>query len=188
MSMDALKRDLEEFVDSLAMEGDRSAVVLGAERINLALEMLLIAYLKPSDKDDDNLFGREKPLEGFNSRINLAHRLGLLDDEFRNALRAIMRLRNKFAHATKLETLKTQEHASRVESLGELLGASKGRWSGTALYLQCVLALLLKLELLRHFLKRPQTNQCATLNDIRTMFGEIANPSIKPFTPSSDKP
>jgi hypothetical protein len=163
--------DLLQFLVSLATEGERSAVVLGAERINVALEALLKRFLIPPTNKNDGLFSSEGALATFSRKTEMAHRLGLIDSRFKRALGLVRRLRNDFAHAIKVEKLDSEPHASRLAELSTLVGEGNQHHFTTFLpffevaqthgehgrkYLSCVMILLLKLELVRHHLKPPE--------------------------------
>lgn len=164
----ASQPELLLFLLSLGMEGERSAVVLGAERINVALEALLKKFLRPSPNEKDTLFTSDGPLGTFSRKIEMAYRLGLTDVRFKQSLGIIRRLRNDFAHAVKVESLSEQKHADKVQALAKLLGKEneavlKGFYlafekSGeqAQIYLGCVMLLLVKLELVRHHLEPPK--------------------------------
>src|SRR5262245_14774922 len=92
-------RENAEFLIGIATAGERSAVVLGATKLDAALEELLIASLFPAAGGQDPLFEQERPLSSFGARILLSRRLGLIDDEFEAALHAIRKTRNDFAHS-----------------------------------------------------------------------------------------
>ena len=171
-----IQPDLLEFLFALGMEGERSAVVLGAERINVALETLLKKFLRPSPNTNDTLFASDGALATFSRKIEVAYRLGLIDPRFKQALNSIRKLRNDFAHATKVERLQEQSHADRVKALWTLVEKSnESKLEGFVLafqesgeqaaqYLSCVMLLLLKLELVRHHLERPYILLPAKLN------------------------
>ncbi len=98
----------------------------------------------------------------------MAYRLGLIDIRFKQALDLIRKLRNDFAHATKVETLGEQKHADKVKALFKMVAkANQNQLAGFQLafqeareqsrdYLSCVMLLLLKLELVRHHAERPK--------------------------------
>ncbi|SRR5258708_4772522 len=162
--------DLLQFLVALGSEGERSAVVLGAERINVGLEELLKAFLRPSATKQDGLFSSEGALATFSRKTEIAYRIGLIDLQFKQALDFVRKLRNDFAHATRVESLEAQRHADRVRELRKLIagdrqnsleglelafvrGAGVGKL--TSAYLGCVMLLLVKLELTRHHLEKP---------------------------------
>jgi hypothetical protein len=116
-TIDELGTTITNFMVDLALEGDRSAVVLGAARLDLALENLLSKVLMPSSDKVDNLFGSDRPLRSFSAKIALASRLGLIDNDFNHALQMVRKLRNDFAHSPVKENLSKPEHKSRVNEL-----------------------------------------------------------------------
>ena len=89
--------ELLEFFVTLGMEGERSSVVLGAERINVALEALIKSSLQPSLNKTDALFTSDGALASFSRKIEMAYRLGLIDLPFKQALDLVRKLRNDFA-------------------------------------------------------------------------------------------
>lgn len=192
--LDAIRREFEKqnaeskklvyaellpFLVSLGSEGERSAVVLGAERISVAVEALLKAFLLPSPNKTDSLFSSDGALATFSRKTEIAYRLGLVDSNFKQALDLVRKLRNDFAHATKVESLEEQTHADKVKALlrlvstgnqesleGLKLAFRKGAGAGeqACAYLACVMLLLLKLEMVRHHLRRPEILLPAMLN------------------------
>ena len=93
---DAMLPFLKEFEG----ESDRASIVLGAARLDLALEGLLRrALLPPASGSDDSLLDVERPLGTFSARIEACYRLGLIDRPFRDALDLVRRMRNDCAQA-----------------------------------------------------------------------------------------
>lgn len=63
------------------------------------LKTLLETYLVPITGTKDNLIGElYAPISTFNSRIDLAYRIGLITARFSRDLHLIRRIRNDFAH------------------------------------------------------------------------------------------
>jgi hypothetical protein len=60
--------ELMPFLVAMGSEGERSAVVLGAERINVAVEALLKTFLLPSQNRTDNLFSTDGALATFREK------------------------------------------------------------------------------------------------------------------------
>jgi len=96
-------------------ERGRGAVLVGAARVDAALEVLLKASLAPPS-GNETLFPTDRPLGSFGARIALAQRLGLIDHQVERALHALRRVRNAFAHATTVASL---GEASYQQSLGD---------------------------------------------------------------------
>lgn len=112
--------ELDAFIGLLASEGERSLVIGGAARIDVAVERLLKAVMSRAPRGkDDNLFHPDRPLGTFSAKINLAYRLGLLDDNIEHALQMVRKIRNDFAHATHDIRLLQPSHPDRVREIVE---------------------------------------------------------------------
>lgn len=159
--------EIGDFLYELSKEGERSAVVLGAERLHVALESLLRHFLLPSPNTEDKLFASESAALGtFSRKIEICYRLGLIDLHFKQALDLIRKLRNDFAHAVKVESLQDNQHTARVQALTQLMAkGNKSQLSKlhipfnkskkqTRNYLSCVMLLLVKLEITKLY-RRP---------------------------------
>jgi hypothetical protein len=96
-------------------ERGRGAVLVGAARVDAALEVLLKASLAPPS-GSETLFPTDRPLGSFGARIALAQRLGLIDHQVERALHTLRRVRNAFAHSTTVASL---GEASYQQPLGD---------------------------------------------------------------------
>jgi hypothetical protein len=114
---DKFSSDTTKFLLSLAKESERSAVVLGVARLDNSLEKLLKSYMHYCIGENDNLFDSDKPLSFFSSKIALAYRLGLIDGDFEHALQMARRIRNEFAHAIEVSSLKDSPNRERLYEL-----------------------------------------------------------------------
>ena len=101
----------------LAEESDRSAVILGAARLDLALERLLKQVMYHHPGGSDNLFDPDRPLGSFSAKIALSYRLGLIDRDIEYLLQMARRLRNAFAHSADKAYLADSPHKDRVREL-----------------------------------------------------------------------
>ena len=99
----------------LINEGERGGVLLGAARIDFALEKLLKSIMSPHPDGNDNLFQPDRPLGSFSSKISLAFRLSLIDKSIEHALQMIRKVRNDFAHSFEDESLSHQSHRNRLQ-------------------------------------------------------------------------
>jgi len=107
---------LGAFFGHLLMQGDRAAVVLGAARLDVALEAALRSLMSNHPNGQDNLFDPDRPLGTLSAKIALAHRLGVIDQDVEHALQIIRRIRNDFAHSIEDESLSVQRHRDRLRS------------------------------------------------------------------------
>jgi hypothetical protein len=95
-------------------ERGRGVVLVGAARLDLALEHLLKAVMGPVLNQEDRLFTPERSLGSFAAKISLAARLGLVDPSVEKALHAIRAVRNDFAHSAGDPSLNEQRHQKRL--------------------------------------------------------------------------
>jgi len=98
----------------MLQERGRGAVLVGAARVDAALERLLQAVLLPSPGPVDALFQADRPLGSFGARISLAHRLGLIDTPVERALHTLRRVRNTFAHSSDSASLRDPAYGGRL--------------------------------------------------------------------------
>jgi hypothetical protein len=85
-------------------ERGRGLVLVGAARLDLALEHLLKAVMAPSAEPDDKLFTPDRSLGSYGAKISLAARLD-----------AIRSVRNDFAHSAGDPTLTEPRHQKRLQ-------------------------------------------------------------------------
>lgn len=115
-----LKRQYEdfcEFVNEFKEESDRAAVVLGASKLDQMLGLVLERFLLPCPNMTDQLFANNGPLGTFSAKIDVCHRLGLIDSEFCKAIHLVRRIRNSFAHEVYGASLNNGSHKDRIKSL-----------------------------------------------------------------------
>ncbi|MCK4326502.1 hypothetical protein KAW55_07095 [bacterium] len=90
---------------------DRSAaILLGAELDNLLLKILKKHFIpkKRTTTNDIDLFAPSGPLGGFAARIEIAFRIGLINEIVFHDLHLLRRIRNRFAHGTHGITFNSQ--------------------------------------------------------------------------------
>jgi DNA-binding MltR family transcriptional regulator len=117
----AVGESVPRFVASLVVEGsERSAVIVGAAQLDDSLERLLLKVLKPQSDKNDRLFGVNGPLRDTYPKINLAYRLGIIDDDVEQALQLVRKIRNDFAHSLESASLSDSPHGDRLNELVNL--------------------------------------------------------------------
>jgi len=115
LSLDDLASDAARTIAlQMLQERGRGAVLVGAARVDAALERLLQAVLLPAPGSTDPLFQPDRPLGSFGARITLAARIGLIEPPVEQALQTLRRVRNGFAHSTTTATLTDPSHADRL--------------------------------------------------------------------------
>ncbi len=111
------RRFHNEFVKEFKDESDRAAVILGASKIDQMLYMILEKYLVPCSVSKDELFDNNGPLGTFSSKINMCHRLAIIDDGFCRSIHMVRKIRNTFAHEVYGASLNSGSHKDRIKSL-----------------------------------------------------------------------
>ena len=96
-------------------ERGRGLVLVGAARLDLALEHLRKAVMAPSADPDDKLFTPDRCLGSYGAQISLAARLGLIEAPIEQALHAIRSVRNDFAHSAGEPSLAEPRHQKRLQ-------------------------------------------------------------------------
>lgn len=94
----ANSEDWEGLLDELLQGSDRSCAILGGVFLDEYLQRLIGGFLIDDKEVSDGLFGIEKPLSTFSSRIKIAYALGLICKETYRDLNRIRNIRNVFAH------------------------------------------------------------------------------------------
>jgi hypothetical protein len=119
--LESCREVYEWFKDVLRESGNNRALVLmGGTRLDLELEEAIKAKLFWNPEGQDNLFDPDRPLGTFSAKINLAHRLGIIDDGFHSAVQIVRRIRNDFAHSIAHMRLRDAPHKDRIAELVRL--------------------------------------------------------------------
>ena len=106
-----------KFLQTLASQSERAAVVLGVAHVDFAVEKLLKSIMQYHPDGKDNLFDQDRPLGTFSVKIALAFRLAVIDQGFEHALQMIRKIRNDFAHSMTEESLSESRHKNRIDEL-----------------------------------------------------------------------
>jgi len=79
------------------------------------MEHLLQAVMAPGDERRDSLFQPDRPLGSLGAKVALARRLGLIDEPVAQAVNALRKLRNAFAHSAGSTSLADPSHSTRLQ-------------------------------------------------------------------------
>ena len=177
LDISVLKGEVIDFVVVLAGESERAAVVLGAARLETALEKLICRSMIPHPGGRDNLFDPERGLSSFLAKIAIAHRLGLIDREVERVLQLIRKIRNCFAHSIESERLSDAEHKNRLseisracepipmfQSFREALVDEKKQNPEVAAFCAAMAVLIVALEVSAHVASPPSVRSPATFD------------------------
>jgi hypothetical protein len=119
MELDTRTQAFKTFMNEFVRESDRAAVILGAAKMEALLGAILDRYLMPHAGSRDELLEGDSPLCTFSARINICHRLGIIDTHFAKLLHTFRRLRNSFAHEIDNSDLTVGAARDRVISMAE---------------------------------------------------------------------
>ena len=103
----------------------RVLITVAAARMDDLLKQMLQSVMLHKGGGADRLFAGDRPLGTFYSRILLAHRLGLIDDDFKSFLQIFRKLRNDAAHSMTPIDINVAPHVNRVQALLRLASASR---------------------------------------------------------------
>ena len=161
---------LEQTVSWLTLlnKDERLMIIVASARLDDLLKRLLQSTMLHDSGGDDRLFGHDRPLGSFSSRILLAYRLGLISRDYESFLQTLRRLRNDAAHAVQDINLSVSPHLDRVITL-QTLASKSPLWH----------------EFFRDEPVNPHTNPAHSLYSslvIAVMNGEAAVLDAKPLT------
>jgi len=107
------KRDhRKEFIQEINQEkNDRGAAILVVTNVENALRSCLQNVLANQNDQHDSLFGINRPMSTFDSKIRMAYAFGIIGPEMRWNLDVIRSVRNAFAHSQIPITFETKEVA-----------------------------------------------------------------------------
>jgi DNA-binding MltR family transcriptional regulator len=114
--MEAMDREFHD-------EPDRVLAVVGAAYLDSILDSLLRSVFVDSQEDVDLLMGPSGALGANGSRCQLAYCLGLITRDQRDDLKAIAKIRNKFAHdfrVTSFDMSPVRDYCASLKSPAEL--------------------------------------------------------------------
>lgn len=100
---------------SMVREKGRGAVLVGAARVDAALEALLKAALAPP-QGSETLFPTDRPLRSFGAKIALAARLSLIEPAVEQSPHNLRRVHNAFAHSPLLLSLSDPPYQERLRA------------------------------------------------------------------------
>jgi hypothetical protein len=116
-------------LDAIIHESDRAAVLITAAFLDNVLEGCLLAQCKQRKINVDVtnlLLGEPKGIVGhFGARIPVCWLLGFIDEGIYNALHAIGKIRNAFAHSDFAVTFQEKKVREHIESLRKWIKATE---------------------------------------------------------------
>ncbi|MDR7121675.1 hypothetical protein [Rheinheimera soli] len=118
---DPVVRTFKEFMEIVKKESDRGSVLVAVSMIEEILSSLLKARLLPSLDKTDELFDiGYAPFSSFSAKIDLAYRIGCINQEVRRSCHILRKIRNDFAHATDIKGFSNYGTQDRITELLKL--------------------------------------------------------------------
>lgn len=122
-----LGEQIATWLEELA--GDpRLMIIIAGARLDNLLKRLLQSKMLHQGGGKDELFGHDRPLGTFSSRILLAYRLGLIDRDYESFLQTLRKLRNDAAHAAQRMDLISSPHIDHIMHM-QTLASQSPLWS-----------------------------------------------------------
>lgn len=115
-----MANSFEQVTKELSLESDRGAVILAFAWMDEQLTSLITKFCFPSIEKKDELFGTGKAIGDAATKINLAFRLGLINDKTHKSLHGFRKLRNDFAHLTTSLSFDDDSVRDRLKNIFEL--------------------------------------------------------------------
>jgi len=115
--------DFAKLMHGIVFGQERACVILSAVLLDARLEIALKKVLRPSrarKPANDEIFGANAPIGTFSSKILLAYRLGLIDNQVKSSLESIRKIRNEFAHSTEHQELSQEPNKDQILELKNL--------------------------------------------------------------------
>lgn len=118
---DPAARTFKEFMEIVQKESDRGSVLVAVSMVEEILSSLLKARLLPSLDKTDELFDiGYAPFSSFSAKIDLAYRIGCINQEVRRSCHILRKIRNDFAHATDIKDFSNSGTQDRIKELFQL--------------------------------------------------------------------
>ena len=95
-------------------ESERGLILISTSNLDFKLEKILKLFLVPSRTADDRLFHHLGALGSFSNKIEMVHRLGIIDNAFSDAIDALRKSRNRMAHELD-ESLEQSPHVDHLD-------------------------------------------------------------------------
>lgn len=112
----------------LADADERIIIIVAAAKLEESITRLLKAHMLHQGGGNDDLFGHDRPLGTFSSRILLAFRLGIINRDFESFLQTLRKLRNEAAHSPERMDLLSSPQIQWIEHL-VLLASKSPAWT-----------------------------------------------------------
>lgn len=105
-----------DFILKLTNESERGAILIGASKVEVYLEKLILAVIPSGTKSyKSRLLNYPGPLSSFSGKIELPYAFRLIDKRVYDALNTLRKIRNEAAHSSELFSI--QEFKEQLEKI-----------------------------------------------------------------------
>jgi len=108
--------DLKEQLPKIIGDSERSPVLVGVTRLENELEKYITSFLIESPTGIEDLF-ETGPLSTFSSKISIARRLGLINNELQNAIDNMRKIRNTVNRSSSKKVFETEKILLIINSM-----------------------------------------------------------------------
>jgi hypothetical protein len=105
------------FLEVAGIANHRGAAILLATHLEAVLQLAIVARLRIRPNNLADVFGYDRPMGTFATKIRIANAIGLISDATRSNLDIIRQIRNAFAHAMIPISFETQQVAEACQLL-----------------------------------------------------------------------
>ncbi|WP_181182003.1 MULTISPECIES: MltR family transcriptional regulator [unclassified Mesorhizobium] len=126
----------DQLTNAVMSQGPHGVALVFAQAVDNELTELIFSHMPGLDVElDRSLFKGSAPLATFSAKIDLAKAMGIIEAELWVQLHRLRRLRNKFAHASKVLSFEDQiviDHVNNLEGLHQEIAdlGPKARFMG----------------------------------------------------------
>jgi len=151
-------KEKDEVASEVSKGHPRGAALVAAAFLDIYLEFLIKLSLVPlRDEETMGLFGPDRPLGTFSSRIKIAQALGIFGRKTAHDLNIMREIRNAFAHGIRKMNFNTPEVKELLMSLHCLADIENYRsLSSRKLFLEVTAMLLTHIAVKREKATRPR--------------------------------
>nr|HEV2817486.1 hypothetical protein [Allosphingosinicella sp.] len=111
-----------DYMDAIRDQSELGRTLITASFLDSQLERIIRSFMVEDRLHKDIFEGPTSPLGSFSSKINMAHAMGLIDDQEYRTLHAIRAIRNELAHNMKT-TIGDLRAKGKLDNLAWAIGA-----------------------------------------------------------------
>ena len=119
-----ISEEKQRFSQQAINESERGLILIATSNLDHKLKKILEIYLEPSRVSNDKLFDFGGALGSFSNRIEMCHRLKIIDSSLADGIDALRKSRNRMAHDLD-DNLDQDPHKQHLNNAMEKMRKSK---------------------------------------------------------------